>query len=128
MVKEGGNIETGRGLAREVFESTYLNGYVAHAPMETHTALAEVKDGKATVWASTQSPFGVKEQVAGARGMALANVRVKSVFVGGVLAERAQAGRRWKPLGWLSGLGGPSRLPGAEGRNSFMTPSCPQRL
>ena len=83
VVKEEGNLETGRSLAGEIFESTYTNGYVAHAPMETHTALAEVKDGKVTVWASTQSPFGVKEQVAGALGMPAANVRVKPVFVGG---------------------------------------------
>jgi nicotinate dehydrogenase subunit B len=83
VVKEGGNLETGRSLAGEVYEKTYVNGYVAHAPMETHTALAEVKDGKATIWASTQTPFGVKEQVAGALGMLPANVRVKSVFVGG---------------------------------------------
>jgi nicotinate dehydrogenase subunit B len=83
VVKEGGNIETGKSLASELFEKTYVNGYVAHAPMETHTALAELKDGKATVWASTQSPFGVKEEVAGALGMPPANVRVKSVFVGG---------------------------------------------
>jgi nicotinate dehydrogenase subunit B len=83
VVKEGGNLETGRSLAGEVYEKTYVNGYVAHAPMETHTALAEVKDGKATIWASTQTPFGVKEQVAGALGMLPAKVRVKSVFVGG---------------------------------------------
>ena len=83
LVKEGGNLETGRSLAGKVFEKTYVNGYVAHAPMETHTALAEVKDGKATIWASTQTPFGVRELVAGALGMPPANVRVKSVFVGG---------------------------------------------
>jgi isoquinoline 1-oxidoreductase len=83
VVKEGGNIETGKSLASELFERTYVNGYVAHAPMETHTALAEVKDGKATVWASTQSPFGVKEEVARALGVPAAHVHVKPVFVGG---------------------------------------------
>ena len=83
VVKEGGSLETGRSLTGEVFEKTYVNGYVAHAPMETHTALAEVKDGKVTIWASTQTPFGVKDQVAGALGMPPANVRVKPVFVGG---------------------------------------------
>jgi nicotinate dehydrogenase subunit B len=83
VVKEGGNLDTGRSLAAGLVESTYVNGYVAHASIETHAALAEVKDGKATVWASTQTPFGVKEQVAEALGMVPANVRVKPVFVGG---------------------------------------------
>ena len=83
VVKEGGDLERGKSLASELFERTYVNGYVAHAPMETHTALAEVKDGKATVWASTQSPFGVKEEVARALGLPPADVHVKPVFVGG---------------------------------------------
>jgi len=83
IVKQGGSLETGRSLAADLFESTYVNGYVAHAPMETHTALAEVKDGKATIWASTQTPFGVRDQVAGTLGMSSADVRVKPVFVGG---------------------------------------------
>jgi len=68
-VKEEGNLETGKSLAGELFENTYVNGYVAHAPWRRIPLWAEVKDGKATVWASTQSPFGVKEQVAGALGM-----------------------------------------------------------
>lgn len=83
VLKEGGDLKKGEDLARELFEHTYLNGYVAHAPMETHTALAEVKNGKATVWASTQTPFGVRDQVAGALGLPTADVRVKPVFVGG---------------------------------------------
>ena len=96
--------------------------------METHTALAEVKDGKATVWASTQTPFGVKEQVAGALGISPANVRVKSVFVGGGFGGKSASGQAVEAAR-LAKLGdGPSRLPGAVGRNSFTTPSCLQRL
>ncbi|MGE5841335.1 MAG: molybdopterin cofactor-binding domain-containing protein [Deltaproteobacteria bacterium] len=82
-LKEGGSLESGRGLAAQIFETTYSNSYVSHAALETHTALAEVKDGRATVWASTQSPFGVRDQVAGALGLSPGNVRVKPVFVGG---------------------------------------------
>ena len=92
-VKEGGSLEKGRSLAAEIFETTYFNGYVAHAPMETHTALAEVKDGKATVWASTQTPFGVRDQVAGALGFSPANVRVKPVFVGGGFGGKSASGQ-----------------------------------
>jgi len=83
VVKEGGNLERGRSLANELFENTYMNGYVAHAPIETHTALAEVKDGKATIWASTQTPFGVRDLVAVALGLPASDVGVRSVFLGG---------------------------------------------
>ncbi|HEX9909976.1 MAG TPA: molybdopterin cofactor-binding domain-containing protein [Desulfatiglandales bacterium] len=119
IVKEGGNLETGKGLAGELFENTYVNGYVAHAPMETHTALAEVKDGKATVWASTQSPFGVKEQVAGALGMPPANVRVKSVFVGGGFGGKSASGQAVEAARLAKLVGRPVQVAWTRGEEFF---------
>ena len=75
--------KAGEKEAAAIIEATYLNSYVAHAPMETHTALAAVEGGKITVWASTQSPFGVQGQVAQALGLPPENVRVITPFVGG---------------------------------------------
>jgi nicotinate dehydrogenase subunit B len=83
VIQEGGDIAKGRALASEVFDETYLNGYVAHAPMETHTATAQVVGDKATVWPSTQSPFRAKDEIAQALGLPPGNVRVIAPFVGG---------------------------------------------
>ncbi len=83
VVAEGGDLKEGESVAANVFDETYLNGYVAHAPMEPHTALADVKGGKATVWASTQAPFRVKDEVAQAVGIPPADVHVVMPFVGG---------------------------------------------
>jgi len=83
VVAEGGNLEDGRKLAEKKFETTYLNSYVAHAPIETHTALAKIEGDKATVWASTQTPFALQEQIARAIGLEAKNVRVIVPFVGG---------------------------------------------
>jgi nicotinate dehydrogenase subunit B len=83
VVAEGGNLEDGRKLAEKKFETTYLNSYVAHAPIETHTALAKIEGDKATVWASTQTPFALQEQIARAIGLDAKNVRVIVPFVGG---------------------------------------------
>jgi isoquinoline 1-oxidoreductase len=82
-VSQGGNLEEGRKLAAETFQHRYLNSYVAHAPMETHTSTAAVEGGRVTVWAATQSPFGTKNRVAGALGISLDEVRVITPFVGG---------------------------------------------
>lgn len=82
-VAQGGKIEDGRQLARQTFEKTYLNSYVAHAAMETHTAVARVEGDKATVWPSTQTPFSVQTEVAQALGFPQQNVRVITPFVGG---------------------------------------------
>jgi nicotinate dehydrogenase subunit B len=83
VLKSGGDLEAGRKLAAKTVEATYLDCYVAHAPMETHTALAQIKGDKATVWASTQNPFGAQGEIARAIGFPTKNVRVITPFVGG---------------------------------------------
>jgi isoquinoline 1-oxidoreductase len=82
-VAEGGDLSEGRKLASKTFERTYLNSYVAHAAMETHSALAKVEGDKATIWASTQNPFGAQSEIAQAIGLPANNVRVITPFVGG---------------------------------------------
>jgi isoquinoline 1-oxidoreductase len=82
-VFEGGNLTEGEKASKTIIEKTYLNAYVAHATIETHTALAKVEGGKATIWASSQSPFGIKEEVASALGIPSKDVHVISLFVGG---------------------------------------------
>jgi isoquinoline 1-oxidoreductase len=82
-VAQGGNLDEGAKIAALSFDETYLNSYVAHAAMETHTALAEVKGDKATVWASTQAPFRAKDEIAQVLGFPPQNVRLISPFVGG---------------------------------------------
>ncbi len=83
VVNESGSLAEGEKLAATVIDETYLNSYVAHAPMETHSAVAMVDGGKATVWAGTQTPFSVKQQVAQALGFAAENVRIITPYVGG---------------------------------------------
>jgi nicotinate dehydrogenase subunit B len=82
-IAQEGSLEQGKGLASKLFEATYLNSYVAHAPMETHTATAKIEGDKATVWASTQRPFGAQEEVAATLGFPTRNVRIITPFVGG---------------------------------------------
>lgn len=78
----GGDLKEGEKLADTIIEETYYNSYVAHAPIETHTALAKIEGEQVTVWASTQGPFRVKDQVARALGLRSDNVRVITPFVG----------------------------------------------
>lgn len=81
--EQAGNLEAGRQQCAQTFDVTYYNSYVAHAPMEPHTAVAEIKDGRATVWSSTQAPFGQQRTIAQAIGLAAENVRVLTPYVGG---------------------------------------------
>lgn len=82
-VSRGGSLQTGEGRASEVLEETYLDGYVAHAPIEPHTAVVQIEGDKATVWASTQTPFRARDEAAEALGLPSESVRLITPFVGG---------------------------------------------
>jgi isoquinoline 1-oxidoreductase len=82
-VAEGGSLAEGEKIVTEVIEATYYDSYVAHAPMETHSAVAAMADGKLTVWAGTQTPFPVKNQLMQALKLPAEKVRVITPYVGG---------------------------------------------
>jgi nicotinate dehydrogenase subunit B len=81
--ESGGDLAAGRAGSARTFDVTYYNSYVAHAPMEPHTAVAEVKDGKATVWSSAQAPFTQRDAIARAIAFRPEDVRVITPYVGG---------------------------------------------
>jgi nicotinate dehydrogenase subunit B len=80
---EGGDLEAGEGKAEVTVEESYLNSYVAHAAIEPHTAVAKFDGDKLTIWASTQTPFRLKDEAAQALGIPAEKVRVIPPFVGG---------------------------------------------
>jgi len=90
VVDQGGDLKSGEKLADIVVEKTYLDGYVAHATIETHTALAKIEGDKATVWASTQTPFRLKDDAAQVLGFNTENVRIITPFVGGGFGGKSQ--------------------------------------
>jgi len=83
VLESDGNLQTGKREAKAHFDATYLNSYVAHAPIEPHTATVHLQGNRAMVWPSSQTPFRAKEEAAQALGIRPENVRVISPFVGG---------------------------------------------
>ncbi|MFI5251668.1 MAG: molybdopterin cofactor-binding domain-containing protein [Bacteroidota bacterium] len=82
-IAQEGDLEKGKKESGSIIDETYLNDYVAHSPMEPHTAVVSIEGSSATVWASTQTPFSAKDEVAKELGFSPENVRVKPSFVGG---------------------------------------------
>jgi isoquinoline 1-oxidoreductase len=93
VINRAGNVQPGGRAPLEVIEETYLNGYVAHAPMETHTALAQFEGDNLTVWASSQSPYGHASEIARELGMPADKVRVIVPFVGGGFGGKLDNGQ-----------------------------------
>ncbi len=78
-----GNLPDGKAGASVVFEQEYHDGYVAHSPMEPHTAMAYFDGEKMTVWAGTQTPFPAQSNIARILRMEEEKVRVKPPYLGG---------------------------------------------
>jgi CO/xanthine dehydrogenase Mo-binding subunit len=92
VVGQAGDLAEGERLSTGgAIENTYLNSYVAHASIETHSATARFEDGKITVWASSQAPFQVKNAVMNALGLPADKVRIVSRYVGGGFGGKTEA-------------------------------------
>ncbi len=93
VISQEGDLKAGEKNASRNFEETYYQNYVAHAPMETHTALVSLEGKKATVWASTQTPFSLKEEAARVLSLSPNEVRVITPFVGGGFGGKSWNGQ-----------------------------------
>jgi len=78
-----GNLQEGRNQSTSVFENEYHDGYVAHSPMEPHTAMAYMDGDRVIVRAGTQTPFPAKSNIARVLGVEEGKVRVQPPFLGG---------------------------------------------
>jgi isoquinoline 1-oxidoreductase len=69
--------------AKHVLRQSYHVAYVQHAPLEPRAAVAEWTDGKVTVWAGTQNPFGHRSDLMRVFHLADDHVRVVVPDFGG---------------------------------------------
>jgi nicotinate dehydrogenase subunit B len=90
VIEQKGDLAKGREAAAVNFEQTYFTPYIAHAPTETHSALVQVLEKEATVWISTQRPFGIQGEIARATGLPAESVRIITPYVGGGFGGKSQ--------------------------------------
>lgn len=73
-----------------IVERSYRIPHIQHVPIEPHIAIAKVeKDGKVTLWGSSQSPFAQRSLIATALGISPGEVQVIAPFVGGGFGSKA---------------------------------------
>ena len=78
-----GDLQLGREQSNLVFENEFRDGYVAHSPLEPHTAMAYMDADRVIVRAGTQTPFPAKSNIARVLGVEEDKVRVQPPFLGG---------------------------------------------
>jgi xanthine dehydrogenase YagR molybdenum-binding subunit len=72
-------------------DTTYTTPTEHHNPMEPHATVARWDGNRLTLYDSTQWAFGVRQRMAGVFGIAPADVRVVSPFVGGAFGCKGTA-------------------------------------
>jgi len=103
------------------FDATYLNYYVAHATIETHSACKFEKD-QVTIWASTRDLSVPKKKCSGNR-RPLSKSSDHHSLVGVDLAVKARTDRSLKQHALQNYQEDLFRLHGAGKKSSFTTPS-----
>jgi CO/xanthine dehydrogenase Mo-binding subunit len=79
-----GDVTAALSGADVVIKETYRLAGVHHSPMEPHVSIVRPEpDGGLTIWAPTQGPFAVRDDLAKALGMPAYKIRVVPMPVGG---------------------------------------------
>ena len=79
-----GDLEKGFRESDHIFEHTFRNGKVIHAPLEPFVTLAEMTGANAlTIHTASQSPSFVRTEISRLLGWSENQVRVRTAFLGG---------------------------------------------
>jgi isoquinoline 1-oxidoreductase len=89
IMQEAGDIEAGFASAENVLEATYFLPYVSNAPMEPRAAVAAWDGDHLTVWAGTQRPFGIRQELAQRFDIPEQQVRVIAPEIGGGFGSKS---------------------------------------
>jgi len=90
VVRKEGDAESALKSADKVIVGEYYAPHLAHVSMEPPVAVADVKDGKATIWAPVQSPGGTREDTAKTLGIPEDNVTVNVTLLGGGFGRKSK--------------------------------------
>ncbi|HZE28445.1 MAG TPA: molybdopterin cofactor-binding domain-containing protein [Terriglobales bacterium] len=85
-----GDVDTAFAQGGKVIEAEYYVPHLAHASMEPPVALADYRDGKVTIWASTQNPQAVQEVVSEKLGVPKENVTCHVPLLGGGFGRKSK--------------------------------------
>ena len=90
VVRNIGDADAAFAKGGKVYEADYYVPLLAHASMEPMVALAEFKDGKATLWAPTQNPQGAQATVAKELGIPQEDVICHVTLLGGGFGRKSK--------------------------------------
>ncbi len=89
VTQEQGDLHQGFAAAEGILEATYYIPYVTNAPMEPRAAVAQWEGDHLTIWAGTQRPFGLRQELASHFAVDEEQVRVIAPEIGGGFGSKS---------------------------------------
>jgi CO/xanthine dehydrogenase Mo-binding subunit len=80
---ETGDVDKAFAEAAHIFEDECSVPFTQHVPMETHAAVAWVEGDVLEIWAATQTPSFVRQEIAEMLRLPLNRVRIRVPYLGG---------------------------------------------
>src|SRR5262245_12656171 len=83
-----GTADAAMSSATKKIDADYEAPYLAHAPMEPHTCVADVRAESCEVWAGTQIPGVAHRDAVRVSGLTADKVKVHTLYMGGGFGSR----------------------------------------
>ena len=110
VVRDTGDADGALKGADKVIVGEYYLPHLAHVSMEPPVATADVKNGKAEIWAPVQSPGGTREDIAQTLDVPVENVTVHVTLLGGGFGRKSKCDYALEAALLSQKLGAPVRV------------------
>jgi isoquinoline 1-oxidoreductase beta subunit len=90
QVRNEGDVDSVFAKSARAIEAEYYVPLLAHVPMEPEAAVADFRDGKATIWTCTQNPQAVQDIVSTQLGIPKENVICHVTLLGGGFGRKSK--------------------------------------
>jgi isoquinoline 1-oxidoreductase beta subunit len=88
VAEQRGDVDRALALVSQPIEATYEAPYLAHARLEPHACVAQIKDGVCEIWTGTQIPGQAHSTAVQASGLKPDQVKVHTTYMGGSYGSR----------------------------------------
>ena len=90
VMRDDGDVDAALASGQHL-EASFTLPPISNAPIGPSVAVADVRDGTATIYAGTQRPFGLRSEIASILGLEEASVRVIPQMPSGTYGRNSQA-------------------------------------
>jgi len=110
VIRDKGDLDAAFASADRVIERVYYQAHMAHAPMEPPAAVARFSDGRMEVWAPSQNPYGLRQDIADDLGLAVEDVTVNVTLLGGGFGRKSKGDFATEAARLAKATGNPVRV------------------